>query len=225
MNVADPSATWKDFAVNLPVKCAGHKVVNHNDLLFICGGWVKDSGRFGESDAVYEVQLVPSYCSKMLTRLPQPRSSHGMEMFDQKLLVFGGYDSRKVTASVVQYDLIKNECKEMPPLPYAVKEMATVLWRNNVLVVGGLDGHYNPLNKVAMYDVITGRSQMLPCMKKKRCGCAAVLTGNVVVVMGGWNEGYLQSVESFDLERQVWQDLPDMFEPRAFATAVVKPNH
>jgi hypothetical protein len=105
--------------------------------------------------------------------------------------------------------------------------MATVLWRSNVLVIGGRDHRYQRLNKVAMYDVITGRSQILPCMKQKRYGCTAVLTGNVIVVMGGRNENDedLKSVECFDLERQVWQDLPDMLERRAYATAVVKPNH
>ena len=225
LNIADPSATWKDFDVNLPVRCSAHKVVNHNDQLFMSGGFVAvgDGIVYSRSDAVYEVQLVPPYSSKILTRLPQPRFYHGMEMFDQKLFIFGGNDGRKTTASVVQYDIIKNECKEMPPLPYAVGEMATVLWRNNVLVIGGSEKQ--SFNKVIMYDVITGRSQMMPCMKQKRCGCTAVLSGNVVVVMGGWHKGYLKSVEYFDLERQVWQDLPDMLEPRAYATAVVKPNH
>ncbi len=229
LNVADPAATWKDFAVNLPVKCHGHKVVNHNDLLFMSGGWVKptDGRQAARSNAVHEVHLVPPYSSKMLTRLPQPRSYHGMEMFDQKLFILGGHDDKTTTASVVQYDVMKNECKEMPPLLYPVQEMATVLWRNNVLVIGGADGDRGRLNKVMMYDVITGRSQMLPSLNQQRYGCTAVLTGNVVVVMGGKNEKgeYLKSVECFDLERQVWKDLPDMPEPRAFATAVVKANH
>ena len=229
LNIADPAATWKDFAANLPVKCSGHKVVNHNDQLFMSGGYVQPTARGPPKlpDAMYEVQLVPPYASKILTRLPQPRSQHGMEMFDQKLFILGGYDGKRMTASVVQYDLVKNECIEMPPLPYTVQEMATVLWRNNVLVIGGCDHDYQRLNNVAMYDVITGRSQILPCMKQKRYGCTAVLTGNVIVVMGGRNENDedLKSVECFDLERQVWQDLPDMLEPRAYATAVVKPNH
>jgi N-acetylneuraminic acid mutarotase len=223
LNIADPAATWKDFAVNLPVKCSSHKVVNHNDQLFMSGGYVEPTagGPEKQSDAVYEVQLVPPYSSKILTRLPQPRCQHGVEMFDQKLFILGGGNDGKITASVVQYDLIKNECKEMPPLPYAVQTMATVLWRNNVLVIGGCDHRYQCLNKVAMYDVITERPQMLPCMKQKRYGCTAVLTGNVVVVMGGKNEKHedLKSVECFDLERQVWQDLPDMLESRAYATA------
>ena len=229
LDISDPVATWKDFAVSLPVKCENHKVVYHNDLLFMSGGWVQptDGGLSTRSNVVYEVQLIPPYSSKILTRLTQPRSHHRMEMFDQKLFIFGGYDNRKATASVIQYDLVKDECKEMPPLPYPVQIMASVLWRNNVLLIGGQDEHYRALNKVVMYDVITGHSQTLPCMKQKRCGCTAVLTDNVVVVMGGENEKgeTLKSVESFDLERQVWQDLPDMIEPRVFATAVMKPNH
>jgi F0F1-type ATP synthase membrane subunit b/b' len=229
LNIAVPVATWKDFAVNLPVKCSSHKVINHNDQLFMSGGHVEstDGGQTVRSDAVYEVQLVPPYTSKMLTRLPKARSSHGMEMFDQKLFILGGIFGTKTSASVVQYDLNKSECKEMPPLPYAVREVGTVIWQNNVLVIGGKGTGNTPLNKFAMYDVITGRSQMLPSMKHKRYGCTAVLTGNIVVVMGGKNgkDDFLKSVEYFDLERQVWQDLPDMLEPRAHATAVIKPNH
>ena len=229
LNVAHPAATWKDFAGKLPVKCSSHKVVNHNDRLFMCGGWVQatDGGLPIRSNVVYEVQLVPPYSSKMLTRLPQPRSDHGMEMFDQKLFILGGYDGERITASVVQYDLIKSKCKEMPPLPYVVQDLASVVWRNNVLVIGGLNADRACLNTVVIYDVITGRSRMLPCMKQKRSGCTAVLTGNVVVVMGGRNEKGedLKSVECFDLQRKIWQDLPDMLEPRAHATAVIKPNH
>ena len=232
LNLADPAATWEDFHVNLPVNCSGHKVVHCDDRLYMSGVSVQatDERQGRHTGAVYEVQLVPPFASKMLTRLQRPRSGHGMHLYDEKLFILGGSDDWEVRSRVVQYDLIKNECKEMPPLPYAVRDMATVLWRNNVLVLGGRDAKYNPLNTVVMYDVITGRSQMLPCMKRQRHCCTAVLTGNVVVVIGGMNERdvYLKSVECFDLERQggqAWQDLPDMLEPRAFATAVVKPNH
>ena len=105
--------------------------------------------------------------------------------------------------------------------------MATVLWKNNVLVIGGLDARGRTLNKVLLYDVISGRSQTLPSMKRKRYGCSAVLSRDVVVVLGGRNEKdeYLKSVESFDLKRQIWQDLPDMLEPRAYATAVAKTSY
>ena len=113
LDVSDPAATWKDFAGILPVKCGGHKVVNHNDLLYMSGGWVQptDRGRLTFSDVVHELFTAP-YSSKILTRLPQPRFCHGMEMFDQKLFILGGYDGKKITTSVIQYDLVEDHVRK-----------------------------------------------------------------------------------------------------------------
>ena len=60
-------------------------------------------------------------------------------------------------------------------------------------------------------------------MKYKRSACTAVVTGDVIVVMGGCDDGNtLNSVECFDLIRQVWEELTSMIESRSYATAVVK---
>ena len=65
---------------------------------------------------------------------------------------------------------------------------------------------------------------MLPSMKHKRWNCSAVVTGNVIVVMGGRNEesGALNSVEMFSFDNYSWEELPPMNETRYGATAVVK---
>ena len=48
------------------------------------------------------------------------------------------------------------------------------------------------LNTVVMYDVKTGRIKMLFCFNHKMLGCTAVITGNVIVVVGGYiNAGQL----------------------------------
>ena len=65
---------------------------------------------------------------------------------------------------------------------------------------------------------------MLPSMKHARSSCAATIAGNKVIVMGGYDwfeKKYLNSVECFDLDRQVWEELPVMNEARSEATAVV----
>lgn len=65
---------------------------------------------------------------------------------------------------------------------------------------------------------------MLPSMKQKRADCTAVVTDNVIIVMGGFNdhERYLKSVECFHFCTYVWEDLPPMGKKRCGATAVVK---
>ncbi len=98
-----------------------------------------------------------------------------------------GHDS--ALRSVVMYDITKNECQELAPLPYSVFEMATVKWGDdNVMIMGGADSKGEPLNKVLMYNIKTQKSHMLPDMKYKRRGCVAVVVRDTVIVMGGKDE-------------------------------------
>ena len=46
------------------------------------------------------------------------------------------------------------------------------------------------MNSVFMYDTKTGEIKFLPSMLIKRKGCSAVITGDIIVVMGGENEAY-----------------------------------
>ena len=95
-------------------------------------------------------------------------------------------------------------------------------WGDNVVVVGGADKHAQALNTVIMYNVKTEQSHMLPPMRCKRCGCTAVVVGKNIVVLGGCGEqGILKSVESFNFDRNAWQELPEMSQTRSWHTAVV----
>ena len=83
---------------------------------------------------------------------------------------------------------------------------------------------YGP-DTVVKYDTNTGKSELLPEMKYCRAKCSAVITGNVIVVMGGYDEhrNTLGSVECFEFDCNKWKELPPMKVPRSSATAVVKP--
>ena len=73
-----------------------------------------------------------------------------------------------------------------------------------------------------MYNVKTEQIHMLPPMRCKRWGCTAVVVGNNIVVLGGFGEqGELKSVESFNFERNTWQELPEMSRAKHWHTAVV----
>ena len=171
------------------------------------------------------MQVVPPYTLKTLSRMPEPRQYHCSEVFNDSLLIFGGRttdDYKDNLSSVVLYDIKNNVCKQLAPLPYEVSLMATVRWGDNVVVIGGADKRTQPLNTVIMYNVKTEQSHMLPPMRCKRWGCAAVVVGNNIVVLGGLGERRdLKSVESFNFERNTWQELPEMSQARRWHTAVV----
>jgi hypothetical protein len=217
----DLSMHWSDCPVKLPAKLTRHSSVLYNDHLIVTGG----RNANGVSDCIHEVQLVPPYTVKTLSRMPELRQCHDMEIFDDNLLIVGGRTtgfSQESLSSVVLYDIKKNECKQLAPLPYEVSQMATVRWGDNIVVIGGVDKRGKELDTVIIYNVKTEQSHLLPSMRWKRWGCTAVVIGNNIVVLGGVSEqGRLKSVEAFNFERNTWEELPEMSQTRYYHTAVV----
>ena len=218
----DLSTHWSDCPVKLPAKLAYHSsVLYNNQLMVTVGGESMDQ----TSDCIHEVQLVPPYAVKTLSRMPEPRQGHSIEIFDENLFIFGGCTTEIFEdnlSSVILYDIKKNECKQLAPLPYEVSDMATVRWGDNIVVIGGMDKDGDELDAVIMYNVTTEQSHMLPPMRCKRRGCTAVVIQNNIVVLGGMNEqsDELKSVEAFNFESYHWEELPEMSEERLFHTAV-----
>ena len=218
----DQSITWEKFITELPVPLYGHCGVVYNGQLILVGG--RNNTMI---DGITEVSLVPPYTSKVLATMPQTRWYHSSAVLGNKIVIVGGTqgeDLGTTLKTVLLYDITKNECQELAPLPYAVCEVATVKWgEDNILIVGGVDNDNMPLNKVLMYNVKTQKSHELPHMKYKRRGCVAVVVRDTVIVMGGKDEegNFLKSVESFRFESYSWQDLPEMHEKRYCCTAVV----
>ena len=217
----DISTHWSECPVKLPTKMECHSSVLYKDKLMVTGGYDRNA----TSDKIHEVQVVPPYNVKTLSRMPEPRQRHCTEIFDDSLLILGGRTTggwRDNLSSVILYDIKNNVCKQLAPLPYEVSEMATVRWGDNVVVIAGIDKLGNKLNTVIMYNVKTEQSHILPPMRCKRWGCTAVVVGNNIVVLGGMGEqGRLKSVESFNFESYTWQELPEMSQARHLHTAVV----
>ena len=217
----DLSIHWNECPVKLPSKMAFHSSVLYDDKLMITGG----RDYYATSDKIHEVQVLPPYTVKTLSRMPEPRQCHCTEIFDDSLLILGGTKTggcKDNLSSVVLYDIKNNVCKQLAPLPYEVSLMATVKWGNNVVAIGGIDRRGEPLNTVIMYNVKTEQSHMLPPMRCKRKACTAVVVGNNIVVLGGFGErGATKSVESFSFERNTWQELPEMSQARYWHTAIV----
>ena len=217
---------WVESPVKMPIKCRGHKMVRHRNSAILTGGIGDDDN---VSDGIYEMSLNHPHNTKLLTQLQEPRYDHGCEMVDNQVIVAGGITSKNfedIRNTVYAFDLDNNECKTLPPLPFSVSDMATVSYKDNVILIGGVNEKGETLNSVVMYDVKTGKVKMLPCLNHKRTEGAAVITGNVIIVTGGYDyktKTRLNSVEYLDLSSNVWRELSPMITKRSSATAVMKP--
>ena len=218
----DLSTHWIDCVMKLPVKLVHHSSVLYNDKLMVTGGYDGNA----RSDKIHEVQVVPPYTVRTLSKMSEPRQGHCTEIFDDSLLILGGkttFFCQDNLSSVALYDIKNGVCKQLTSLPYEVSLMATVKWGDNVAVIGGLDKRGKALNTVVMYNVKTEQSHMLPPMRYERYGCTAVVVGNNIVVLGGMNQKRraLETVEYFNFERNNWQELLEMPQARCYHTAVV----
>ena len=226
LNLAQPKGHWIKSPLKLPFPLfQDHAcVVYQNRLLVIGGEFV------GEAyDTILEFQLTPPYTSRLLTKMPRPICCHGAVIINDKIFIVGGsttgwFKVKDATNAVLVFDLTTNTCTELEPLPYPVLYMATVAWRDNVVLLGGDGDEGNTHNTVILYNVTTATHRKLPEMTKKRLGCTAVTIGDNIIVMGGFDETVteLNSVECYNFNTNTWTEFPAMTEARAFATAVVK---
>ena len=218
---------WMKFPGELPYGCDDHQTVVYQQRVFHIGGYNYDKETW--SNMISQLQLTTPCTMKELCEMPEPRECHAAKVFEDKVLVLGGrksLDSANFLDSVLEFDPNNNECKVMAPLPRPLSRIATVRWRDQVVVLGGRDRDDKILNDVFMYDCKTGKTTALPSMLEKRQGCRAVITGDRIVVMGGDNEKRedLSSVECFTMGGSTWEYLPAMNEVRYKAVAEVLPS-
>ena len=218
---------WMKFPGELPYGCDDHQTIVYQHRVIHIGGYNYDKDT--RSNMISQLQLTTPCTMKKLCEMPEPRVCHSAEVFEDKVLVLGGRkssDSANFLDSVLEFDPKNNECKVMAPLPHPLSRMATVRWRDQVVVIGGRGKDNQVLNDVFMYDCKTGKTTALPSMLEKRHGCHAVIIGDRIVVMGGDNEkrGDLSSVECFTMGGSTWEYLPAMNEVRYKAVAEVLPS-
>ena len=223
LNLVQQNGHWVKSKFKLPVPSYGHTCVVYQNRLIVIGGYVKGS----VCDTIYEIQLTPPYTPRLLTRMSKPVWYHGAEIVNDKIFIIGGTTTgllRNATNTVLMFDPTTNTCTELKSLPYRLLSMATVTWKDNVVILGGRDNQGNILKTVILYNVTTGNHRMLPEMTTKRCDCTAVIIGDNIIVMGGKDETKtaLKSVEYFNFNTNTWTELPAMTERREGATAVVK---
>ena len=228
LQLKEEGGEWEEFPGKLPQAqkafSYGHANIIYGQNLFIFGG---QSG-YNVFNDIYRVCLVSPYIScRLVSHFPEPRVHHGAQRFSDKVAIVGGTttgDHRGSLDRVLLYDIKRNCCENLAPLPFAICCMATVALGDNIIVIGGVNKNGYKLNTVVSYNVNEQKSKMLPSMKQERVYCTAVVTDNVIIVMGGVDKRgrSLNLVECFNLSKYAWEDLPSMKQERKGATAVVK---
>ena len=220
LNLNEDPMQWDKSVAKVPYHCECLRcVIYQNRAVLFCA--------CGATDYCAELCLTAPYICKQLCKIPEPaRKYYRVVAFEHKVLIFGGQSvSNDLLDNVLEFDIGTNEFKAMPALPCALHSMAGVRWGDEAILIGG-SGKDKQSKKVFLYNSKTGNTTELPPMKEERSGCAAVITGNTIVVMGGRGKttGRVRSVEAFTLGGYTWRYLPAMNDIRSLPTATVLPT-
>ena len=219
---------WVMFPGKLPTPMVRHQTFVYKGKLIVVGTYreIERDKRGREVSKtnyhrIYEIFLSPPYSSTQLYSLSDLSDRFIAELINDKLFIFGGHKD-----NVKSYNLDANECVEMPrlPCPYPFIDMANVQWNNDVILLGGGSCNYGRSSdkiETIQYNTITGESKRLAPTNMQRLGCAAVITDDVIIAMGGIH--CVNSVECYNFHTNTWQALPVMKARRYQATAVVFP--
>ena len=223
MDLTELPLKWMKCPGELPYGGYGHQTTLYQQRVIHTGGYNLDQDKY--STSISELQITSPCTMKELCQMPEPRMFHCAEAFEDKILILGGEVDGVFLDSVLEFDPEKNECHKIASLPHPLAGMATVRWRDQVVVLGGRDKD-EVRNDVFMYDCKTGKTTTLPYMLENRYRCRAVITGNTIVVMGGEdnNGDYLSSVECFTIGGSTWEYLPSMNHRMSWAVAEVLPS-
>ncbi len=210
LNPSESGYTSTTASVSLPINAKYNGLLYKDRILTFHRG-------------VVETSLESPGESKTLLQEKENRNIFaGVHCFGDNIYIVGGRES-----SMEKYDVAKNVLKTLPSLPYKVSKMATVAYKDNIIILGGESGSKS-LNDVLIFNVTTHEYKRLPSMTEKRRLCAAVTMGDVVVVMGGVaknadgiSDVYVNTVEYYVIGDGAWHELPSMNQARFGATACV----
>ena len=224
LNLYQQDGHWVESQLKLPAGCAHHACVVYQNRILVIGGFSYPRTVY---DTIHEIQLIPPFTSRLLATMPRPICCHGAEIVNDKIYIIGGSTTkshRDAIDTVLMFDPATNTCTEISRLPYPVIKIATVTWKDNVIVLGGQDNEEKALNTVLLYNVTTGSYRMLPAMQKKRYSCTAVTVGDSIIVLGGAKDMFsdIRYCECFNFDTNTWTEFPAMNKARSEATAVVK---
>ena len=81
---------WMKCPGELPYNCYGHQTVVFQQRIIHIGGYNGDQGEL--SDMISELQLTSRCTMKKLCQMPEPRYCHGADIFEDKVMILGGWD-------------------------------------------------------------------------------------------------------------------------------------
>ena len=212
--------SWSINHMKLPIRSAGHGVVELEGKLYVAGG--HDGKEY--LDSLYSLDMSTMVWEEMSSMMSK-RSYIAAVIFNGKIIVLGGRDETSVLKTVEMYDPNTNMWIEMPNMNQRRSHFGATVFEGKLFAVGGIADGRNILSSVEYFCPIENvwiESSPLPT---PRYGATAMAMEDKIFVLGGSSDGLarLKSVECFQpgISRTEWLTVPDMMYRRTCSSSFV----
>ena len=205
-------------------------VIYENQVL-VCGGYIFSGGNKSmEKISLNEFQVShPVAWEDFPAELPSPLHGHCCVVYNERLIVTGGYDGDKKANSddITEVSLVP---------PYTSKLLATMpqtrwyhgatLFDDKIIILGGIQGKHfaTNLKSVLMFDITENKFHELAPLPYAVSGISAVKWGDDNVIIAGGVDKIgkaLKKVLLYNIKSQKSHELPEMEYKRKGCVAAV----
>jgi len=162
--------------------------------------------------------------------MKQTRKEHGSVYVNKAVYVLGGYDtfSSNFLSTCEKFNPDKNEWSFIKNMNIAKCAFAVTAVNNrHIFTFGGYDGKER-LNIIEKYDLVSDVWAIyeikLP-QPLSNGACFSPKSDQIVLLGGGYNNGFSLEVLTLDLEKKVWTKMPNMSEGKDLRNKLVYNNN
>ncbi|XP_073400557.1 actin-binding protein IPP isoform X2 [Dendrobates tinctorius] len=152
----------------------------------------------------------------------QPRCSLGVCSCHGAIYAMGGWVGAEIGNDIERFSPEDNAWQVVGQMSVPRYNFACCESQGLIYVVGGIGQEGIELSSAEVYDPITKRWILLPCMGTRRAYLGVAFLNDCLYAVGGWNESqdFLNTVEKFSFVEDKWVDVAPMRVPRAGVSVV-----
>lgn len=204
-----------NHVADLPLPVSNPAIVSYKGRFYAAGG----NDEKGCCSTFCEFNPLTSSWS-VLPDMPEPRSGHGAVIYNNRLLVLGGYrtsgGSTIFEKSISAFDFTMGRWSKIGEMPGGRARFGLAVQAGKILIMGGADESHRATAGAYEYDPARNswRSGNALPGPRNRLG-AAVLDGTLYVLGGEDAAGTtLKTVLKFEPGNGCWSEVPSMSIPR-----------
>jgi N-acetylneuraminic acid mutarotase len=218
---------WDKLASVGPVQSA--VLVNDGRYIYRVGGMIakNDPGQPQDMRSLADVaRFDPEKNAwQALPSLPEPRSSHQAVLYDNKLIVIGGWELSGGTydsewrQTLATCDLSEPSCTwKVEPMPFATRAMGAAVFEDKLYVLGGLTPQEGT-DDTQIYDLKAGTWSKGPSLPKGNTTIGAAVYRGQLYANGGDGNIYRLAPDG-----SAWSVAGELAFPRMFHQLIESPN-